>query len=367
MSFRESICPRCGAPLSVTQAPPSAGSVASGGDETSSPGICNRCRAEQTPWLECDHRAICVSCPTCNSIRHGSVWSDTACEREDLIHGLVTAALHLHPDLRDVGTEIRTKDTGPNRTSCTIEITATLYGIPVHDTCTVMIVWQGEQCDRCSKLSGGYYATLVQVRASGRATDPYERETARQIADDLELRLQEGGERSSFLSSIEEVHDGLDIVTGSHHLGNEISRAIVRELGGRVTTHPKLVGEKDGKPLYRITCLVRLPYYQKGDVIEIKGSYYEIRESRPKHLRVFDLREGVMKTVRGDETASLVGNVRDVETALVAYVSSGVVGILDPVTYETLEIAPVPWLSPGEGSHVSVLRDWVREQLILIG
>ena len=56
-----------------------------------------------------------------------------------------------------------------------------------------------------------------------------------------------------------ENRDGLDITVGSQHIGLLIVQGITAQFGGRYTTHPKLVGEKNGRQLFRITYLVRLP------------------------------------------------------------------------------------------------------------
>ena len=99
------------------------------------------------------------------------------------------------------------------------------------------VVWRGETCDRCRRISGGYFEGVVQVRAAGRALSPREQEVATRIACEVEERLQEGGARLSFISRMTE-EEGLDIVVGQSRMGERIAQEITGALGGKYTVHP---------------------------------------------------------------------------------------------------------------------------------
>ena len=53
----------------------------------------------------------------------------------------------------------------------------------------------------------------------------------------------------------------------------------------------------------------------------------------------------------------MIGNVRNAEPALIAYVSAGMMGLLDPATGATREVPKKPWQIVNEGENVQVLRD----------
>jgi nonsense-mediated mRNA decay protein 3 len=347
MTIQEGFCPRCGGP--------------------SREGLCPKCRVEETSWLLCEPRISFIQCPTCGSLKSGNTWSDSEHQDEALAVELALGAVHLHEDVRDVNLEVATAEPSPNRTICTIDVTGTLYGIPVTDSCRVEIAWKKEQCDRCSRFSGGYWEAIIQIRATGRRPDPFEKERASAIASAVEEELQQQGERLSFISKMDEMKDGLDVIVSSHHIGERIAREIMKELGGRMTSHPKLVGERDGKKLYRVTYAVRLPCYQRGDVIALDRRYYEIRDMGSNTMKVFDLIDGSSRMIREDCSRRPIGNVRDAESALVAYIDGDVAGILDPSTYMTRECRIHPWLRLTEGSHIRLLRDTDQDKLILVG
>ncbi|MDK2975182.1 MAG: ribosomal export protein [Methanofollis sp.] len=346
MEILRSVCPQCGKP---------------------SAGLCNECRAAGTEWFTCDPRVETVYCPVCDSRKQGKTWSDTTVDREALLHELAYSALHFHPDLRRPEAEFTFRETSPNRTAVAAEVRGLLYGVPVAGTCTTRIVWVREQCDRCNRISGGYYEGIIQVRATDRRPSVREIDRAAGIAGELETSLQESGERLSFVSKVETTKDGLDIVVGSNRMGQLLAGEIISALGGRLSTHPKLVGERDGKKLYRITFLIRLPRYQRGDVVVSHGRYFEVRSAAQGHLQVFDLQDGTNRVVREDEAERLVGNVGDAERALVAYLDDGVIGILDPKTQEAVECRALPWLHPEEGGSMLAIRDGETGQFVPVG
>ena len=222
--------------------------------------------------MEASPRVECITCPTCGSRKTGAIWQDSPVSREELTRELAIQAVRLIPEARDAEFQVTSRERSPNRTIAKVRVKANVFGVPVEDEAEVEVVWRGETCDRCSRISGGYFEGVVQVRAAGRALSPREQEVATRIACEVEERLQEGGARLSFISRMTE-EEGLDIVVGQSRMGERIAQEITGALGGRYTVHPKLTGEKDGKRLYRITYSIRLPRLQKGDVVEVDGEY----------------------------------------------------------------------------------------------
>lgn len=346
MSIRESFCPLCGEP--------------SEGD------LCARCRVGRTRWMEVSPRVEAITCPTCESRRTGAIWQDTPVPREELTKELAVRAVRLAPEVRDAEFRVSLWDRSPNRTVATVRVKARLFGVPVEDEARVEVIWKGETCDRCSRISGGYFEGVVQVRASGRSLTPREQEVAARIACEVEERLQEGGSRLSFISRMTD-DEGLDIVVGQSAMGERIAQEITGALGGGYSVHPKLTGEKDGKRLYRITYSVRLPRLQKGDVIEADGEYLEVRETGRRQLKVFNLGTGAMTVFPPGSPYRVIGNVRDALPALVAFTEAGVAGILDPWTFVTREVRMPSWVKAVAGSLIRVLPDRQADRIIVVG
>lgn len=347
MDIKQNICPKCGGP--------------------SEAGLCNTCKAKELSWVTYDKRVQCIHCPTCGSLKQQNTWTDCHLEREKLIEEIALNAIHIHEDVCAISIVFRSYDPSPNRTSVTVNIQGKLYGVLVEEDCRILILWSKEQCDRCSRYSGGYYAGTIQLRADGRKPDEFEKDRALAIAHRHEEEVQEMGERLSFITEVQENKDGVDIIISSHNLGEAISKSITKELGGKITRHPKLAGEKDGKTIYRMTYLVRLPRYQKGDVFEEKDRYYEIRGIDSNLIKYFDLQDAGIKNTKDEPKGRFIGNVRDSESAFISYITGDTAGILDPKTYETKECIIYPWIEAVEGESVRFLRDNEKERIVFIG
>ena len=345
MSIRDNFCPKCGKP-----------------SETE--GLCRECLIGNTPWFTCDTRVTSVHCPSCGAIKQVNTWTDNTRSREDLGPEIAKEAVHFHTDVKKPEISGSIEDLTVNRSRASLVVKGTLYKKPVEGTCSTEIIWHKEQCDRCNRISGSYYEGIVQVRAEGRIPSTHEIQMSASIAQQIEDTLQSGGERLSFISDMNEIHDGIDIIIGSQHIGLLISQRIVANLGGRYTTHPKLVGEKNGRQLFRITYSVRLPRYQKHDVVAAGKRYYEVDRIEAHHVRATDLRDGTAKSVREEDIIRLVGNSRNAESALVVYADTTGIGILDPVSSRTVDLAAPSWMRICAGEHVNFLRD--GDHLILV-
>ncbi|MGA2104020.1 MAG: 60S ribosomal export protein NMD3 [Methanoregula sp.] len=337
-TIRDRFCPKCGEP-------------------SDKEGLCAKCQVADTPWAVCDTRVTSTHCPSCGATKQVNTWTDTNRERAELAPDLARTAVHFHPDVKNRAIKVEVRDISQNRSRANLTITGTLYGHPVDKTCTVELAWNKEQCDRCNRITGSYYEGIVQVRAEERTISTFEMQKAAAIATQIEETLQEGGERLSFISDMTENRDGLDITVGSQHIGLLIVQGITAQLGGRYTTHPKLVGEKCGRQIFRITYLIRLPRYQRHDVVKLGRAYAEVEQVDSRHIRVFDLSEGRSRSITEEDIISMIGNVRNAEPALVAYVSGGMMGLLDPATGATREVPKKTWHIVNAGENVQVLRD----------
>jgi nonsense-mediated mRNA decay protein 3 len=346
MGIRDTFCPRCGRP---------------------SEGVCETCAGNMEPWVRIEPRLTVAYCPTCGATREQGCWMIVPGDRQDLVDRLIGSAVTYHAEVSRARHSFSCRDWSANRTTCRVQVEGIYHGQPVQASREIEILWKGELCTRCSRMSGGYYEGVVQVRASGRDVSPREKEIAIMAAEGIENSLREGGDALSFISRIDEVHQGVDIVVGTQAMGRMIGQEILSRLGGTLSTHPKLVGEKDGIPVYRVTYSVRLSRYQKGDVVENAGKYLEVRGSSPKKITLYDLQTGEIRVTRPEEGWRKVGNVHEAMNALVAYVEQDMLGLIDPRNGVTREVRVVRWLDAVPGTTIRVLPDDERDTLIMVG
>jgi len=339
------MCPKCGGP-------------------SKDGGLCGKCLVGSVPWFTCDHRVIITRCGGCGSLKTAAGWGDSSREREDLEEDAAISAVKFHQDVKKPLVTVKLDHLSINRTYADLVINGTMYDEPLEGYYSLEVVWQNESCDRCNRQHGSYYEGIVQIRAEERKATVQEQEEAQRIAVQVENDMQKEGERLSFICRFDEGREGLDIVVGSQALGELISREITRRLGGRVTLHPTLVGEKNGQKLYRITYLVRLPWLQRGDVIAVRNTYGEILHSEGRTLTYLDLKTGLPRTIPESTPARLIANVREADIFSVIYRDGKMLGILDPISGKTEEINQVTWRNPDVGDTVKIIRD--NERAIVV-
>lgn len=330
-------CPRCGAP-------------------TEDGGLCGKCKAKDLVWAEIPERLECTICPTCGSVKTSGMWADSAVERDTIAYAIAKSAIKIHKDVTDVQTSIHIREASSNRSFIDVLVLGNLYGIPVERSAKIKFVWIHEQCDRCSRIAGSYYEGVIQVRAAGRLPTAFEKTRCAKIAYQLEDQMQNAGDRLAFVSDIEEIDGGIDITFSTQAIGNLIARDITGALGGSYTTHPKLIGEKNGTRLYRVTYSLRLPRFARGDVIFRDKTWCKILRQTKDTLFVQDLTTGLTRSFREDDEDPLLGNVNNAETAEVIYKDAGILGILDPADGSVHEIPDRQWMNAAPGDSVLFLR-----------
>ena len=144
-----------------------------------------------------------------------------------------------------------------NRAVVFLNVKTAIKGVEIEESGEVGVIFKKETCERCSKIAGGYYAGIVQIRAEDRI--PMDEELVRAE----EIAYSELGE-TDFISKERKLKEGLDIYVSSMACGRRISRGVVKKLGGSFSESRKLYGRKDGRNVYRVSFSVRLPGLQGG-------------------------------------------------------------------------------------------------------
>ncbi|MFH1520612.1 MAG: NMD3-related protein [Candidatus Micrarchaeota archaeon] len=97
-------------------------------------------------------------------------------------------------------------------------------------------------CQQCSRISGGYYEGIIQLRGNRTKIEEYAK------------KMLERLEKVTFLTKTEEKDEGIDLYVGR----SKPVIKLVSDLGIKTVMTKKLVGQEQGKRLYRTTFLVRL-------------------------------------------------------------------------------------------------------------
>lgn len=224
--------------------------------------VCEECFRQGITLLAFESQELSVSiCPHCGGFFKGKERTSIEVVVEDAVRKAIKKKFGSETPVELAGLHVELAENKRSaRVSLAVE--AEINGVTIAESGEQAFTLKRAICERCSRIAGGYYAAIVQVRADWRVPTDEELSIAENIAY---ASLVE----ADFVSREQLLKEGLDIYVSSAEYGQRISRAIVKSLGGSFSESKKLYGRKDGREIYRVTFLVRLPGFQQGDVVAI--------------------------------------------------------------------------------------------------
>lgn len=208
-------------------------------------------------------------------------------------------------------------------------------GIPIEGRKKIEIRLKNSLCDTCSKIRGGYFEAVIQVRG-----EKHLKEREIEKADDI-IYKKSGEKRTSFVTKREEKHGGVDYYIGDKHSAADIAKLLRELFHAEMTVSPSLVGMKEGKEVCRVIYSIRIPAYSKGSYVEIDGSVYKI-EDIAKKVRLLDLTTGRERHVYKKDMKKVMLVDAEEREAVVLSAKGKELHIMDPETFETIIIL-APW------------------------
>jgi 60S ribosomal export protein NMD3 len=214
-------------------------------------------------------------------------------------------------------------------------------------------------CPRCSKIMGSYYESIIQIRGRERKLTEAQKE---RLVCSIQDKVQEAQEenREMFISKLEEVPGGVDAYLSSISLAKAISHDLADKYGAEVKESSTLVTQKEGRDVYRVTFLVRLPSYLRGEVILHKGRPHLVTSITSSKTKLINLKnhEPLLEGNMDLREARVIGKREDVLEAVVLSESAKEVQVMHPRTYATVELRkPQGFKVEGETVRVLLFED----------
>ncbi|CAI48770.1 NMD3 family protein [Natronomonas pharaonis DSM 2160] len=351
-------CPRCGDEISR----PSDIDLPSGPSDPDAV-LCDGCYFEDFDLVDAPERIEVRVCSQCGALHRGNRWVDVgARDYTDIAVEETADRLAVHVDAREVDWGVEPEQVDQNTIRMHCLFSGVIRGTAVSEEVTVPVYVARETCDRCGRIAGDYYASIIQVRGTDRTPTTDENDRAVEIAESYIAEREATGDRNAFITETSRTDDGVDMKISTNQMGQGIAKRIVAELGGTVSEAPTLVTEDgDGNEVYRVTFTARLPPYTPGDVIDLDdgdgpvlvtsahGNLKGVRLATGDRYEA-DFEEGI------DPDARTLGTREDAEsTTLVAVEDAHAVQVLDPETFESKTVPRPSYLDP-DADEVPVLK-----------
>jgi nonsense-mediated mRNA decay protein 3 len=135
---------------------------------------------------------------------------------------------------------------------------------------------------------------------------------------------------------VERKREGYDLFISDKQFTRAIARRVVDRFGGSFLETSHLVGMKKGNELYRITISVRIPDFQKGDVIKTGEKLFVIEgiKGNTATLQNIITRTKENRKISDIGEFSLLKKGKDVKEVEVIYREGNTAYILDPFNFK---------------------------------
>lgn len=341
------ICPKCGKGTTILLS-----------------GVCRECFFQNFVLAQLPQVIQARLCASCGARFTRGRWTDEH-DIETVVLKTIEDNLSIHEAADDVEVCIAPRQLTPHMYTAEVQIAAVIQGERITAVLSTEIRVIRESCEMCSRISGGYFEGILQIRATDRTPTEDELATCLRIVDMTIDRMRAKGDRLAFITETIRSKEGLDLYIGSVNSGRHICKAIIEELGGTFTESPSLFGQKDGREIYRITFSMRLPRFTPGDIISIRNRKIVVKHMEKK-LTGTDLADSSRFIATEDEIAlaRYVGNIRDAVNAVLVSEEEHELMILDPFTFRTVNVKKPSGFEITESAEIPVIR--IEDVLFLL-
>lgn len=300
--------------------------------------LCPECYVKKHLKVSVPEHVDLVMCSHCSSVLSKKGWTDVSSMRE-AAGVAVEESISVSKGVRVVESSVQLADKDERNMEAKVRLLLSLDGRQFErEMSTVLRVKHGS-CTQCSKQQGKYYEAILQVRGPGHSLDEGVARSVEQLVRDRVAAMRKGS-REVFVSRIEQVKGGLDFYFGTIPAARSVARELQDSMCAEYKESASLWGKRDGKDIYRMTFMVRLQGFGKGDIIEHEGKAYFVSGMSKGQVRAVELASGETRSIRLKEpgSCSLLRRSRDIQKAVVLTESEREMQLLDTETMKPIDV-----------------------------
>jgi nonsense-mediated mRNA decay protein 3 len=216
-------------------------------------------------------------------------------------------------------------------------------------------------------IKGSYFEAILQIRSRDRKLLEKEVDDMLDRVDKL-IKESATDNRDVFVSKVDRVvggAGGADVYISNNSVAKMISRQLSDQYGAEVKDTSKLVTQKEGRDVYRVTYLVRLPAYRFGDVLLYKKKMFLVGPMRTTNVRLTDMKTGDAVNYSHSDLidANVIGRSEDMLDAIVLLETDKELQIMHPTNFKPVELRK-PQKFKGKGETVRIFI--YEEELYII-
>ena len=149
-----------------------------------------------------------------------------------------------------------------------------------------LVVVKMTRCNLCEKEGSKYFEAVLQIRS------PNEPVMERAV-EYLQERVTGLRQRGLFINKIDRFDDGFDLYLTSNKLAQVLGRELLDHFGGNLKVSPRLFSKnhQTSKEIFRVSVLVELPGFGKGDYIIFNDKVYHV-DKIGKKIKLINMQSG---------------------------------------------------------------------------
>ncbi|BAW30866.1 conserved hypothetical protein [Methanothermobacter sp. MT-2] len=321
-------------------------------------GLCRECFLKEYKLLKVPENIEVEVCAHCNAQLINGKWIGRGIPEDEIIYRALENNIEKKVEDSIIDLEILQKR--GTISSCLIRANAKVLGEEITQDFYTEVRLKKSACPYCSKYKSGYYESVIQLRADERSLEADEIKKAEQLINKTLERLWEN-DKLAYLAKKSPKKEGVDYYIGSYKAAKKILASLREEFGGLVKESPRLMGrdKSTGKNIYRVWISFKLPKFKEGDFISYKGHLGIIKAMDSHGILFHDLDKQGMSTVLWREYQKIERKAtpEDIKKTTVTAISPGRIQILDPTSYEPIDLKFKPGMEKLKiGDEVSVIQ-----------
>ncbi len=213
-------------------------------------GLCKDCYLESAKFVEVPQNMTVLVC-RCGRSNEKKKWVQNV-SLEEMIDRIVTSGVKKDKDT-DVRIEYEPFEVnGKTKVPVCVVARRVVGGREIEKSAQVVFTIIPQTCDVCSRVSGGYYEAIIQIRGSR-----YRQEQVLELVERIVGQYKDT-DKFSFITQVQDSKGGIDVYLGSSKIAGKIEQESKRiyKVTSKITH--SVCGMKDGRALNRITILLRI-------------------------------------------------------------------------------------------------------------
>ncbi|MDD1772055.1 MAG: hypothetical protein LUQ09_03960 [Methanomassiliicoccales archaeon] len=319
--------------------------VKCGADGPTYRSLCESCFLEGKIFSSLPDHVDLFQCVHCDDYLIDGKWSKVA-RREESAEREVEANIDVNKEatVRNVGIHAERIDDNNYQVGVTIGLT--VETLEIDEALDTIVRFKNTSCPRCNKLMGNYYEGTLQVRTRDRKMPEGLQEEIIERIYKL-VNDHKKNDRELFISKLSRLtttHGGIDVLLSSSTVGRMISRDLADQYAAEVQETAKLVTQKEGKDMYRVTFVVRLPAYRFGDIVLYEKKMHLVGALRSTTTKLTNLKtsQGVMVSNADMTSAKVIGRKEDLLEAVILNETDHEVQVMHPGNFKTFDLKKPP-------------------------